>query len=375
MKKKKLVRTSTVASTLTVFCFEQIKRLSSKYDVHIITSPDSILEKFKGIDGVTVHTVEMQRHISIFKDIVSLFKLASLLNKIKPDIVHSISPKAGLLSMIASKMIGVKYRIHTFTGLVWPTSAGVKKKILVFTDKLLCKCATHLIPESFSVKQAMQGGNITNKELTILGNGSLRGINMDYYNINTLFKKYKNANLKSFVYVYIGRIVGDKGINEMVEAFDNVTKRCSDVTLLLVGAREDNLDPLKEKTNSIINANPDIIEIGQVQDVRPYIAVSNVLLLPSYREGLPNSVLESGAMGVPSIVSDIPGCSELVTNNVTGIIVKVKSISELEKAMIFAHNNPEKMKELGANMRKNVAEKYNSDYVYSDLETFYDELT
>lgn len=375
MKKKKLVRTSTVASTLTVFCYEQIKRLSSKYEVHIITSPDSILEKFNRIDGVTVHTVEMQRHISLFKDIVSLFKLASLLNKIKPDIVHSISPKAGLLSMIASKMIGVKYRIHTFTGLVWPTSAGIKKKILVFTDKLLCKCATHLIPESFSVKQAMQDGKITDKELTILGNGSLRGINMNYYNINSLFSKYKNTNLKSFVYVYIGRIVGDKGINEMVEAFDNVTKICSDVSLLLVGEREDNLDPLKEKTNSIINANPDIIEIGQVQDVRPYIAVSNVLLLPSYREGLPNSVLESGAMGVPSIVSDISGCSEIVTNNVTGIIVKVKSISELEKTMIFAHNNPEKMKEIGANMRKNVAEKYNSDYVYSALETFYDELT
>lgn len=375
MKKKKLVRTSTVASTLTVFCYEQIKRLSSKYEVHIITSPDSILEKFNRIDGVTVHTVEMQRHISLFKDIVSLFKLASLLNKIKPDIVHSISPKAGLLSMIASKMIGVKYRIHTFTGLVWPTSAGIKKKILVFADKLLCKCATHLIPESFSVKQAMQDGKITDKELTILGNGSLRGINMNYYNINSLFSKYKNTNLKSFVYVYIGRIVGDKGINEMVEAFDNVTKICSDVSLLLVGEREDNLDPLKEKTNSIINANPDIIEIGQVQDVRPYIAVSNVLLLPSYREGLPNSVLESGAMGVPSIVSDISGCSEIVTNNVTGIIVKVKSISELEKTMIFAHNNPEKMKEIGANMRKNVAEKYNSDYVYSALETFYDELT
>ena len=375
MKKKKLVRTSTVASTLTVFCYEQIKRLSRKYDVHIITSPDSILEKFNRIDGVTVHTVEMQRHISLFKDIVSLFKLASLLNKIKPDIVHSISPKAGLLSMIASKIIGVKYRIHTFTGLVWPTSAGIKKKILVFTDKLLCKCATHLIPESFSVKQAMQDGKITDKELTILGNGSLRGINMDYYNINTLFPKYKNTNLKSFIYVYIGRIVGDKGINEMVEAFDNITKVFSDVSLLLVGEREDNLDPLKEKTNSIINANPDIIEIGQVQDVRPYIAASNVLLLPSYREGLPNSVLEAGAMGVPSIVSDISVCSELVTNNVTGIIVKVKSISELEKAMIFAHNNPEKMKELGANMRKNVAEKYNSDYVYSALETFYDELT
>ena len=375
MKKKILVRTSTVASTLTVFCYEQIKRLSSKYDVHIITSPDSILEKFKGIDGVTVHTVEMQRHISLFKDIVSLFKLASLLNKIKPDIVHSISPKAGLLSMIASKMIGVKYRIHTFTGLVWPTSEGIKKKVLVFTDKLLCKCATHVIPESFSVKQAMQGGNITNKELTILGNGSLRGINMDYYNINALFPMYKNTNLKLFVYVYIGRIVGDKGINEMVEAFDNITKVLSDVSLLIVGERENNLDPLKEKTTSIINANPDIIEIGQVQDVRPYIAVSNVLLLPSYREGLPNSVLESGAMGVPSIVSDIPGCSELVTNNVTGIIVKVKSISELEKAMIFAHSNPEKMKELGANMRKNVAEKYNSNYVYSALETFYDELT
>ena len=375
MKKKKLVRTSTVASTLTVFCYEQIKRLSSKYDVHIITSPDSILEKFNGIDGVTVHTVEMQRHISLFKDIVSLFKLASLLNKIKPDIVHSISPKAGLLSMIASKITGVKYRINTFTGLVWPTSEGIKKKILVFTDKLLCKCATHVIPESFSVKQAMQDGNITDKKLTVLGNGSLRGINIDYYNINALFSKYKNTNLKSFIYVYIGRIVGDKGINEMVEAFDNVTKICSDVSLLLVGERENNLDPLKEKTNSIINANPDIIEIGQVQDVRPYISVSNVLVLPSYREGLPNAVLESGAMGVPSIVSDIPVCHELVTNNETGLIVKVKNINELEKAMIFAHNNPEKMKELGTNMRKNVAEKYNSDYVYSSLETFYEELT
>ena len=374
MKKKILVRTSTVASTLTVFCFEQIKRLSKKYDVHIITSPDSELKKFSNIKGVTVHTVEMQRHISPFKDLVSLYKITSLIKEIKPDIVHSITPKAGLLSMFASKIVGVKYRIHTFTGLVWPTSFGLKRKLLVFTDKILCKCATHIIPESFSVKQAMQDGLITKKELIILGNGGLRGVNTQYYNINSDFSNYKDNRLKDFVYIFIGRLVGDKGVNELIESFNNISKYYNDVSLLLVGKREDNLDPLEDNTISIIKNNPDIIEIGQVADVRPYIAASNVLLLPSYREGSPNVVLESGAMGIPAIVSDIPSCREIVVNNETGIIVKVKNISDLEQAMIFAHNNPMLIQKFGDRMRQNVAKKYDSDFVYSSLELFYEEL-
>lgn len=372
--KKILVRTSTVPSSLAVFCYEQIVRLSAEYDVHIITSSGPELGLLKKIPGVTVHIVEMQRHISPIKDIKSVFQMYCLLRRIKPNIVHSVTPKAGLVTMLASKLAGVKHRIHTFTGLIWPTSTGIKRTILKNVDRLLCLCATNIIPESFSVKKAMEDGKITSKSLTVLGSGNLRGIDINHFSPRAHFDTPDIPNIKPYAFVFVGRIVSDKGVNELLAAFDRLSNKYDDVSLLLVGPEEPLLDPLSQETLKIISQNKDIIRIGSVSDVRPYLTVSKALILPSYREGLPNAVIEAGAMELPCIVSDIPSCKELIQDGYNGIVTRVRSSDDLYDAMQQIRNNISEAKQMGINARLNVINKYDKEKVYAALTTLYNQL-
>ncbi len=375
MKKKKiLVRTATVPSTLAVFCYEQLQRLSQEYDLHIITSNGKEPDMLRKIPGITIHIVEMQRHISPMKDLVSIIKMYKTLKKIKPDIVHSVTPKAGLVTMLAAKMANVKHRIHTFTGLIWPTAGGLKKVVLKNVDSLLCFCATDIVPESFSVKNTMENGHITSKQLTILGNGSLRGIDTINFSRQADIQAIDIPNLKKNVFIFVGRIVGDKGVNELISAFDKLSKERNDVSLLLVGPRENSLDPISEQSQSCIKENKDIIETGGVTDVRPYLIKSTALILPSYREGLPNAVIEAGAMELPCIVSDIPGCNEIITAGINGIVVPVHTVTPLYEAMKQICDNPDCARQMGMNARKNVADKYDKEIVYKSLTNFYKNL-
>lgn len=369
--KKILVRTSTVPSTLAVFCFEQIQRLSTEFDLHIITSSGDGLEKLLSLPNVTCHVVEMNRRISPTRDAKSLWQMYKLLKKIKPDIVHSVTPKAGLISMLAAKAAGVKRRIHTFTGLVWPTSKGISRFILKSADKILCSAATDIIPESFSVKKSMEDCSITSKELRILGNGSLRGVDLTHFSINNHKINDINIKLKEFVYVYIGRLVSDKGVNELVSAFVELDKKYDDISLLLVGPREENIDALDKDTVRGISECRDIIEVGSVSDVRPYLKAANVLVLPSYREGLPNAVIEAGAMGLPCIVSDIPGCTEIIEDGKNGVVVPVKDISALKNVMENTRENPSLCKTLGIAARHNIEIKYDKELVFNELLNYY----
>ena len=369
--KKILVRTSTVPSTLAVFCYEQIQRLSNEFDLHIITSSGDGLEKLLSLPNVTCHVVEMKRRISPIHDAKSLWQMYKLLKKIKPDIVHSVTPKAGLISMLAAKAAGVKRRIHTFTGLVWPTSKGITRLILKSADKILCSAATDIIPESFSVKKTMEDGMITNKELHILGNGSLPGIDLSHFSTSNTKIADLSIKLKEFVYVYIGRLVSDKGVNELVSAFVELDKKYNDISLLLVGPREENIDALDKDTVRHISECKDIIEVGSVSDVRPYLKAANILVLPSYREGLPNAVIEAGAMCLPCIVSDIPGCTEIIEDGKNGFVVPVKDISALKNVMEISRENPSLCMTLGVAARHNIEIKYDKELVFKELLNYY----
>lgn len=218
---------------------------------------------------------------------------------------------------------------------------GVKRKILNFVEKLTYACATKVYPNSYGLKEIILQNKFAKEEkLKIIANGSSNGIDTSYFN-STLFSEAENKKLKEslnikltdFVFIFVGRIVGDKGINELVEAFDKLLKEKKQVKLLLVGPLESELDPLKEKTIVRINTNKKIISVGYQNDVRPYFAVANALTFPSYREGFPNVVLQAGSMGLPSIVSDINGCNEIIEEGKNGCIVPVKDVEALYKAM------------------------------------------
>lgn len=377
MTKPKLFRVSTVSISLDLLLRGQLRSLNQKFDVTAISTFDDILLKVSEREGVKVYGVFMKRNISLLIDIYSFFKLWVYFLIKRPLIVHSITPKAGLLTMLAGKLACVPIRMHTFTGLIFPSKEGLFKKLLIFTDKILCWACTNVYAEGKGVKYDLEKFEITKKEIKIIENGGINGIDCQFYN-PALISENKKNELKSklgiekddFVFLFVGRLVSDKGINEMILAFNELNK--VNVKLILVGSYEKNLDPLNANTFETINKNSQIITTGFQSDVRKYFAISNVLVFPSYREGFPNVVLQAAAMGIPSIVTNINGCNEIIINDFNGIIIEPKSVSDLREAMLLLINNREYCNYLGSNNRDLICSKFNQLDVLCSLEKEYE---
>ena len=371
--KKKLLKISTIPMSLDIFCKGQLKMLNDYYDVVAISSPDEELKWIEEREGVRTIPLKMARNIELWTDIKALWKMIGVMRKEKPYIVHSMTPKAGLISMLAAKICRVPVRMHTYTGLVFPTATGMKQKVLIWMDKLLCSCATYINPEGKGVADDLQRFGITKKPLHIIGNGNVRGIDADYWNRNSSqLDEGKTINKKDgqFTYVFVGRMVGDKGINELIDAF----KRLQNARLLLVGPMEEYLDPLKEETIHEINNNPNIDWLGLQQDVRPYYLQADAFVFPSYREGFPNTVLEAGAMGLPAIVTNINGANEIIVPNENGIIIPPRDAEALYNAMRYMLDHPDDVKHMAANARRMVLDRYEQKYIWSELLKVYQSL-
>ena len=385
MEKKKTIKTSTIPASLNTFCKGQLKMLSKHFEVVAVSSPGNRLDELKEREGVRTIGLPMERTISIFNDMKSLFKMIRVFRNEKPYIVHSITPKAGLISMLAAKICGVPVRMHTYTGLVFPTATGIKQKILIWMDKLLCACATYINPEGQGVANDLKRFKITKKPLHIIGNGNVRGIDAEYWKRSNDERKTKdderktkdeerktkdeerNSSLKSkaFTFVFVGRIVGDKGINELIEAFKRL--KPNSAKLILVGPYEDNLDPIKSETKSEIDNNQNIEWVGMQNDVRPFYEQADAFVFPSYREGFPNTVLEAGAMGLPSIVTNINGANEIIIPEENGLIIPSKDAVALYQAMQRFIDEPELVKKMAGNARKMVIDRYEQKYIWGEL--------
>lgn len=370
--KKIIIRTSTIPISLDVLLKGQLSFLSNYFEVVAVSGYDDHMKNVAIREGVRTNKVEICRAISPLNDLISLIKLYKLFKIEKPYIVHSITPKAGLLSMIAARYAGVPIRIHTFTGLIFPNKSGVFKKILIIMDKILCLHATNIYPEGNGVKQDLINFRITKKPLKVIANGNVNGINTSYFNSENLELKHK-INLKKslgiqendFVYIFVGRLVGDKGINELVQAFSQL--KTPNSKLLLVGTFETELDPLLPETLKVIETHPNIISVGYQSDVRPYFAICNCLVFPSYREGFPNAVMQAGAMGLPSIVTDINGCNEIIIEGNNGIIIPVKSTDSIVDAMRKMYFEKDFYYQLKQNARYMIQSRYEQSVVWNAL--------
>lgn len=375
MDKVKIIRATTVPSTLDVFCNGMLKELSEKYEIIALSSPGDELDIVREREGVRSIAVKMERHISLLNDIKSLVILYKVFRREKPKMVHSMTPKAGLLCMIGSWLARVPVRVHTFTGLVFPTATGMKKRILMATDWLTCACATHIIPEGNGVKNDLINNGITKKSLKVLGYGNIRGVDLVRFdrtpNVMEAAARIKKEGVVTFVTV--GRLVGDKGINELVDAFVRLNDEYNNTRLILVGPEERDLDPLKPETLNKI-ANVEAIEtVGNQSDVRPWFAASDVAVLASYREGFPNVVIEAGAMGLPQIVTDINGAREIIENGKNGVIVPSKDTDSLYQAM-KKMLDPNFRDSLAINSRNMVADRFEQSFVRKCLYDFYDSV-
>ncbi len=383
--KKKIIRVTTVPLSLSGLLQGQLRFMSNHFDILGVSSKgkDNALARVSEYEDVPTIAVEMTRKITPFKDLFAMWQLYKVFKKEKPFIVHSHTPKAGTLSMLAAKLARVPHRLHTIAGLPLVEATGFKRFILNLVEKITYKCATKIYPNSYGLVDIILENNFTKKDkLKVIANGSTNGIDTSYFDPAIFSDKSKILELKKslnileddFVFVYTGRLVTDKGINELMAAFNKINAEHEKVKLLLVGTYENDLDPLLPKSMEIIQNNKNIACTGWVDDVRPYFAISNALVFPSYREGFPNVVMQSGAMELPSIVTNINGCNEIIEHEKHGLIIPVKDDEAIYESMNYILSNQKEATKMGLLSRTNIVSKFERKRVWEALLTEYQNL-
>lgn len=376
-KKIKLFRIVTQAEVVPWHLKNFIERSEKDYDVFVIGDG---VEKFKNdYPFVTFINVKILRKTSMFDDLKALLNLIILCVKIRPDIIHSIMPKAGFLACLAGAISLVPVRIHTFTGQVWATKTGFSRKFFKFMDKLVFKLNTICLTDSPSQSDflAQNGFLVNGKPIQYLGKGSLSGVNLEIFDSNIVndrdvLRVELGISKNDFVYVFLARKSIVKGIKELIEAFAQVAY-LPNVKLLFIGPDESNgfLDKLLEENKKITNK---IVSLDIVKNHEKYLAVSDVLCLPSSSEGFGTIVVEAAALGIPSIGFDIVGLSDSIENGYSGVLVPFKDTNKFSEAMINLYENAEYLKELKINAKERVIKYFSADVIYAFQNEFYKSL-
>jgi len=383
---KKLIRITTVPLSLKVLLKGQLRFMASNgFDVKGVSSEGEELREVHGNEGIAVEAITMSRKITPFQDLKSLWQMWNFLRKEKPQIVHTHTPKAGIIGMLAARLAGVPHRLHTVAGLPLMEATGTKRKILNIVEKLTYSSATRVYPNSKGLYDFILQNNFTqSNKLKIIANGSSNGIDTTFFSPDQVteiervtLREKLNIQPDDFVFVFVGRIVSDKGINELIKAFSElqtVENKPTGIKLLLVGGLENDLDPLNPETLAEINQNKDIISVGFQQDVRSFFAIADALVFPSYREGFPNVVMQAGAMGLPSIVSDINGCNEIIIEGENGLIIPSKNVEKLKEKMLTLAKDKNLYTKLKGNSRRMIENSYDQSVVWNALLEEYEGL-
>jgi glycosyltransferase involved in cell wall biosynthesis len=372
----KLFRLSTIDGSLN-FLRGQLEFLNREFEVVAVADDSGVLQEVAEREGVRTIAVPMRREISIAADCRSLVALYKLFRRERPHIVHSNTPKASLLSMVAAWAARVPHRIYLVTGLRFETTHGILRFILKTMERITCLCATKVIPEGDGVKDTLRRENITRKPLQKIHHGNINGIDLEHYTRTP--KVVQRATeirdgSEDFTFIFIGRMVRDKGINELVAAFDRLNREIPATKLLLVGKFEDELDPVLPKTKQMIENNSRIEFAGYQNDVRPFLVASDVAVLPSYREGFPNVVIQAGAMGLAQIVTDINGCNEVIVDGRNGLIVPKQNEEALYEAMRRLATDRELTARMAASAREMVATCFRQEDVWEAILRMYKNL-
>ena len=379
--KPKLFRVTTVPESLRILLNGQHKFMSENgFDVIGVSTAGNALQEVSQDEKIRVIEIKMSRKITLINDFISMYNLYKVMKKEKPIIVHSHTPKAGIVSMLAAKLSNVPIRLHTVAGLPLMEAKGLKRKLLNYVEKLTYTCATNIYPNSKGLYEFIVNEElVSSKKLKIIANGSSNGINTFYFDSERISEEERqelqtklNIQKTDFVFVFVGRLVGDKGINELIDVFSKI--KDSNVKLLLVGDLESDLDPLNRDTIQEIDKNKNIISVGFQSDVRPYFAISHCLVFPSYREGFPNVVMQAGAMGLPSIVSDINGCNEIIEEGINGTIIPSKNIEALFCSMQKIIHDEIWRNQLASNARNKIVSRYEQQLVWDAILNEYKSL-
>lgn len=383
LDKMKLLRITTVPISLKTLLKGQHRfMVQNGFEVVGVSSKGMELQDVENEEGVRVIELEMTRTITPLKDLKALWDFYRLCKKEKPLMVHSHTPKAGIVGMLGAKLAGVPIRLHTVAGMPLMEATGTKRKILDFVEKLTYASATKVYPNSKGLYDFIVENKYTSiKKLKVIGQGSSNGIDTSHFD-PVLISEQKKQELKQslrikesdFVFVFVGRLVGDKGINELIRAFINTYKSNSQTHLVLVGSFERNLDPLLPETEDLITQHSNIHAVGYKSNVIDYFAMADVLTFPSYREGFPNVVMQAAAMQLNCIVSDINGCNEIIKDGENGWIVCVKDIKQLQDRMQWCLQNKEESHRMGLKSRKIMVSDYERSYIWNEILKEYNNL-
>ena len=373
--KLKIVRIVTATYVVPWHLHNMLVRMPGDFDVYVVGSEVS---KNKDIyPSVTFVDININRKINIFADALALFKLARFFLIYKPDIVHSIMPKAGLLSALAGFICRVPLRVHTFTGQSWVANVAISRHIYYWIDRLINLLNTVCLTDSFSQSIFLFNHRLMHnkKPLPVLSKGSLAGVDVTRFNLKNLANSSKQLRLElglhsdNFVFTYIARKTRAKGALDILHAFSKLSDMYPDVRLLFVGPDEDG--EVNELRNTDRHLFINVIDVGYVSNHEVYLAISDVLCLPSYREGFGSIVIEAAAMGIPTIGSRIPGIVDSVLDQETGILFPVGDVNELVNAMIFFINNREILQKMGLAAKVRVKQFFTADKLYFSLKQFY----
>lgn len=372
----KLIRITTVPLALRFLLPGQMKFMSENgFDVLMISSDGEELSSVIEAEQCRHIIVPMTRKITVFQDIKCLFQLIKIFRKEKPDIVHSHTPKAGLLGMLAAWLTGVRVRIHTVAGIPLMTKSGIIFQILKITEKVTYAAATNIWPNGNSLYQYILQHRLTsNKKLKVISKGSSNGIDLKRFNEASLdklkldeIKSSINYDDKYFYLLFMGRLVFDKGIVELVNVFKKLSNKYPYRRLLLVGKYEKDLDPLPDETVNEIETNNSIIKIDWTQRGEYYLHLANCFIFPSHREGFPNVLLQAGAMHLPVICSKIAGNIDLIEHDTSGLVFNREDEIQLYALIDFAINHSEKMQSMADNLQQIIYTNYKQEELWKNL--------
>ena len=340
--------------------------------------PKEEIPQLKGVRFIP--QPHLVRPISIKEDLLALRDMIRLIRKERPDIIHSHTPKAGLMGMLAGWLCRVPIRIHTVAGLPLLVHRGFKRKVLNLVERITYRCATYVYPNSHRLRDTIISLKLASPDkLRVIGDGSSNGINVQHF-CKALFAEELVDPIRkqlggSFTFIFVGRIVRDKGICELVEAFTRLQQEHPDARLLLVGGFEQKLDPLPEDVYHTIQSHPAIYCAGWQDDVRPWFVAADALAFPSYREGFPNVVMQAGAMELPCVVSDINGCNEIIIEGENGLIIPSHDAAALYQAMKRMMEDKALYTHCQQNARPLIASRYKQEDVWQATLEMYRSLT
>ncbi|MDG0826070.1 glycosyltransferase family 4 protein [Staphylococcus equorum] len=370
MKKNKIFHLVTVSKSIPLMK-GQIEFLRNQgLDIHIVSDDGKELRSY---EKEISHSIPMKREISFLNDIKSLIKMVKLFYKERPYIVNSGTPKAGLIGTLAAFITRRPIRIYTVRGLRLETVSGLKYKLLYLMEKIAMFCATDIIAISQSLKEKIVLSNLANdNKIKVLGYGSSNGIQFENFTLkdNEINEKYKKQLDNKFVIGYVGRIVKDKGIQELIEAFKTVLKKSYNVKLMVIGSVEKG-NAINDEDYLFLKNNPNVLLIEHVSNPVSYYNNMDLFIFPTHREGFGNVSIEAQALKVPVITTNVTGAIDTVIDEETGFIVEKGNVEAIVNKIEKLINNEQLRRKLGENGRIHVGNKFSNEIIWNDMEKMY----